>query len=152
MNKKFRRYAESLDVALQELISMQPVALSHLPRNMPQEAIYLFSERGRHMYVGRTKRLRLRLQQHCRPSATHYSATFAFLLAREATGRTDVSLASRSDLEGDREFHQAFLRAKERVRRMDVRFVEERDPIRQALLEIYVAVALNTPYNNFETH
>lgn len=35
---------------------------------------------------------------------------------------------------------------------MDLRFVEETDPLRQAFLEIYVAVALNTPHNDFETH
>jgi hypothetical protein len=32
---------------------------------------------------------------------------------------------------------------------MDVRYVEETDPQRQALLEIYVAVVLETPYNDF---
>lgn len=30
--------------------------------------------------------------------------------------------------------------------------VEERDQLRQALLEIYVAVALETPFNDFDTH
>ena len=35
---------------------------------------------------------------------------------------------------------------------MDLRFVDEADPIRQALLEIYVAVVLGTPYNDFDTH
>ena len=33
-----------------------------------------------------------------------------------------------------------------------IRFVEENDPVRQALLEIYAAVALKTPYNDFDTH
>jgi hypothetical protein len=35
---------------------------------------------------------------------------------------------------------------------MDVRYVEEKDALRQALLEIYVSVVLKTPYNDFETH
>ena len=35
---------------------------------------------------------------------------------------------------------------------MQVRYVEEIDPLRQALLEIYVAVVLKTPYNDFNTH
>jgi hypothetical protein len=35
---------------------------------------------------------------------------------------------------------------------MNLRFVEENDPVRQALLEIYVAVTLNTPYNDFDNH
>jgi hypothetical protein len=48
------------------------------------------------------------------------------------------------------EFSTAFTEAKARIRKMDVRFVEESDPTRQALLEIYVAVVLATPYNDFD--
>jgi hypothetical protein len=35
---------------------------------------------------------------------------------------------------------------------MDIRNVDEDDPVSQALLEIYVATALGTPYNDFDTH
>jgi hypothetical protein len=35
---------------------------------------------------------------------------------------------------------------------MDVRYVEVTDALRQALLEIYVAIALQTSYNDFDTH
>jgi hypothetical protein len=35
---------------------------------------------------------------------------------------------------------------------MEVRFVEEADPLRQALLEVYAAVALQTPHNDFGDH
>ena len=52
----------------------------------------------------------------------------------------------------DTNFGSAFTASKARVRNMDVRFVEEMDPIRQALLEMYVAVALKTPQNSFENH
>jgi hypothetical protein len=34
---------------------------------------------------------------------------------------------------------------------MQVRYVAEEDQLRQALLEIYAAVALNTKYNKFKT-
>jgi hypothetical protein len=83
------------------------------------------------------------------------SAPFAFRLARRTTGQTQASYeteGSRAELERNPVFLKAFTRAKERVRRMDIRFVEENDPLRQALLEIYAAVALCTPYNDFETH
>jgi hypothetical protein len=52
----------------------------------------------------------------------------------------------------DPEFSPAFIRAKARLLDMDLRFIEEPDPVRQALLEIYVAVVLKTPYNDFENH
>ena len=49
-------------------------------------------------------------------------------------------------------FASAFKAAKERIRSMEYRYVEEPDQNRQALLEIYVAVVLATPYNDFGTH
>jgi len=35
---------------------------------------------------------------------------------------------------------------------MDLRYVEESDPVRQTLLEVYIAVVLKTPYNDFNNH
>jgi hypothetical protein len=49
-------------------------------------------------------------------------------------------------------FAEAFSRAKDRIRRMDYRYVEETDQNRQSLLEIYCAIVLETPYNDFGTH
>ena len=42
--------------------------------------------------------------------------------------------------------------AKARIRNMQVRYVHEPDPLRQAPLEIYVAVATQARYNDFDTH
>jgi len=50
------------------------------------------------------------------------------------------------------EFSNAFSKAKERIRMMDLRFIEVDDPIQQAIFEIYVSVASQTPYNDFDTH
>jgi hypothetical protein len=52
----------------------------------------------------------------------------------------------------DPEFSAAFDRAKARIRDMDIRFVSEPDSLRQSLLEIYAAVTLKTPFNDFDTH
>ncbi len=35
---------------------------------------------------------------------------------------------------------------------MDFRFVEVVDQTRQSLLELYTAIALDCPYNDFNTH
>ena len=59
---------------------------------------------------------------------------------------------SRDGLMKNPGFVQAFMQAKERIRKMDLRFVEESDQTRQVLLEIYCAVALKAPYNDFNTH
>jgi len=77
------------------------------------------------------------------------------MLARKATGFTEASYTSKGSrraLLADANFAEAFGQAKARIREMDLRFVEEIDPLRQALLEIYIAVVLGTKYNDFETH
>ena len=155
MNKDFKRLVDSMEPSFRQLLKMEPVRAGALPRGMPKSGIYLFTERGKHLYVGRTNRLRARINEHGRDSSGHNSAPFAFRLARMATGRRNASYrqhGSRNHLEQDPKFHDAFLKAKRRVRRMDVRFVEEGDQARQALLEMYVTVALHTPYNDFGTH
>ena len=127
----------------------------NVPREMPKCGIYLLSEQGTPLYVGRSNRLRKRLSNHCRRSATYKMAAFAFRIARESTGNVNATYrpeGSRSALMADPEFAAAFEAAKERIRAMNVRFVEEVDPIRQTLLEVYAALSLATPYNDFDTH
>ena len=155
MDPQFRKKVEALDVKLKQLRDMQAVKRHNLPKGMPEKGIYLFTERGKHKYVGRSRNLRSRLLEHGRPSSNHYMATFAFRLAREKVGKTIATYkksGARSDLERSPAFAKAFDEAKERVARMDIRFVEEDDPTQQALLEIYAAIALGTPHNDFDTH
>ena len=133
-----------------------PLGAGNLPCNMPLSGVYLFSENGKPMYVGRSNVLRKRHGRHCLPGATYKQAAFAFQLAREATGKIKAAYVagkdSRKGLMEDPAFAAAFKAAKERIRKMDYRYVEEPDQNRQALLEIYCAVVLSTPYNDFKTH
>lgn len=136
-------------------MTMKPVSVVTLPKELPLSGVYLFSEGEKHLYVGRTNTIRKRLQNHCRPSSGHNSATFAFRLARELTGlnqATYTAKGSRSALENDLVFGPVFIKQKQRVRNMQVRFVAEPEPMRQALLEMYVAVSLGTPHNDFDNH
>ncbi|MGD0999123.1 MAG: GIY-YIG nuclease family protein [Candidatus Brocadiia bacterium] len=154
MNERFRECVEGLDASYRRLIEMRPAKVCNLPDDVPQHGVYLFSENGKHLYVGRSKNIRNRLQVHCRPSSRHNAATFAFLLASKETGRPAVTYKTkggRKELEGTEPFKSAFVKAKEKVRQMDVRFIEEPDSVKQALLEIYIAVSLNTPFNDFKT-
>jgi hypothetical protein len=156
MDARFGALVETLAPKLELLIRCPPLSYGELPRDMPLSGVYLFSEEGRHLYVGRSNGLRSRYGRHCRPGATHRQAAFAFLLARESTGRTKASYKagtdSRAGLMLDPGFEQARRDAKKRIREMQYRFVEETDQNRQALLEIYCAIVLATPYNDFGTH
>lgn len=155
MNQRFADLVESLEPSFQALAGMDSVRYGSLPPDVPLSGIYLFSERGKPLYVGRSRGIRKRLGRHCRPGATHRMAAFAFRLAREATGNLKATYkaeGSRGQLVLDPDFRAAFDAAKARIREMDIRYVLEADPLRQTLLEVYAAVALQTPYNDFDTH
>ncbi len=156
MEPAFARYAESLHPSFERLLKKTPVTIGTLPTDAPKDCIYLFSEHGKNLYVGRTRHLKRRMREHSIPSAQHNQAVFAFKLAREATGRLVASYSGdgrRAALvSGDQAFAAAFTAAKARVRVMELRYVEERDPLRQALLEIYASIVLGTPHNDFNTH
>ena len=155
MHEHFRQHVESLHPALESLLSSDSFTLSSLPDWLPKAGIYLFTDGEKHLYVGRSNSMRNRLHQHCRPSSLHNSAPFAFRLAREARNMLKATYkteGSRAHLLQDPEFTAAFTAAKARLRTMRIRAVEERNPLRQALLEIYSAVSLEAPYNDFNNH
>src|SRR5690348_528525 len=119
MNEDFKRCVDSLHPSFERLVMMQPVRPCSLPKVLPSRGVYLFSEGGVHLYAGRTNRMRTRLQEHCRASATHNSAPFAFQLARESTGMTAVSYKTEGGREAlclDATFSAAFAMCKTRVR------------------------------------
>jgi len=155
MDVAFKKVIDSLEPKFRELQEMSPVKIDRLPKSLPKSGIYLFSEGKKYLYVGRTNNIRRRLRNHTRLSGKHNQATFAFRIARERTGKTKAAYSSngsRSSLQNDSNFNAEFDAAKSRVAQMDIRFIEETDSIRQALLEIYIATVLKTPYNDFDNH
>jgi hypothetical protein len=155
-HQKFADLVKALAPKFEQLLACPPLPYGKLPSTMPKSGVYLFTENGQPMYVGRSNGLRQRHGRHCRPGATYRQAAFAFQLAREKTGRKKAAYkagaGSRAGLMLDPVFAVALQEAKARIRAMEYRYVEETDQIRQALLEIYCAVALDTPYNDFGTH
>ncbi len=156
MNEVFRRHIEALHPAYEWLVAAPPFKFTELAgQSIPDRGIYLLSEGTRHLYVGRSDDIRRRLKNHCAAGSTHLQAAFAFRLAREVCGvpkATYKPLGSRADLMTQEHFRAAFDAQKARLRAMDIRVVKEPDPNRQALLEMYVAIALETPYNDFANH
>lgn len=132
---------------------MLPVTTDTIQGDCPVGGIYLFTEYGKHLYVGRTKQsIKARVKGHV---GTANDCPFAWHLARESTGFTKASYktkGSRKQLLGQPEFKQTYESAKIRIRKMEVRYVAEPDPVKQALLEIYVVVATGAKYNDFDTH
>lgn len=152
MNKRFRDLVDSLESKCQALLTMRPVIAKNVPNDTPVGGVYLFSEGLTHLYAGRTKRrIAVRIRNHF---STAIDCPFAWMLSREATSKTPTYTreGSRKALLADATFKAEYERAKNRIRRMDVRYVHEPDPVRQALLEIYVALATDAKYNDFDTH
>ena len=153
MNPKFQKLVNEVERLHGELMGMTPVTRENLGAcNYP--GVYLFTERGNDLYVGRTKRpLKTRLMEHARSSVM--AAPFAFRLAREATGNLKASYKSgdksRDGLMRNPKFAAAFREQSERIGKMSIRYVRVDDATTQALLEIYTATVLGTPQNEFKT-
>jgi len=85
--KDFLEHIQEFFVYLEALKSITPRNVQKLielnkSEPLPKEAIYVFYEGKTPLYVGRTNRLISRLQEHGAKYSTHYSASFAFLLAK----------------------------------------------------------------------
>jgi hypothetical protein len=130
-----------------------------------EHGVYLFTEAGQHLYVGRcglTERaakrgkghsnFRTRLAGHTRPSSAHNQATFAWRLAVQAVdGRLKGLPTVRAELQRDSRFRREFVRQKERVAAMDFRVVTITDNFESYVFEPYAALMLATPYNSWAT-
>lgn len=155
MHPQFAEMVDSLHPSFERMMAMVPVTAMPPPLDTPKRGVYLFSEDDKHMYVGRSNRIRERYFLHCRPGSKHNQASFAFKLAREATGKVEATYRKglgRNDMILEEPFRLEFEKAKARIRGMSYRYVEEENQTRQALLEIYASVLLATPYNDFSTH
>jgi predicted GIY-YIG superfamily endonuclease len=155
VHPRFAEIVAQLEPSLQSLLAAARYKPLSVPKAVAPAGIYLLSEGNQYLYVGRSNRISKRLGNHCRIGATYKMAAFAFRLARETTGMLQATYTkegSRRALMQEPTFVRAFDAAKARIRDMDVRVVREPDPVRQTILEVYVAVALQTPYNDFDTH
>jgi hypothetical protein len=152
MNTKFKRLIDTLEANYQKLIGMAPVYADSMPTDAPKGGVYLFSEDGKHLYTGRTKRkISIRVRNHFSSAP---DCPFAWQIAREVTNTkaTYKREGSRKELLKDPRFRNEYEKAKKRIRKMQVRYIHEPDPMRQAILEIYVSVVADTKYNDFDTH
>ena len=114
-------------------------------------AVYVFYEGKKAMYVGRTDRLRGRIQEHGRPGSGHNSAPFAYNMAKCDARDSGLKVDGiyRNDLCKVKQFIPFFRQSKERVCNMQVRFVAIPDPHLQVLFEVYAALKLKAKWTTF---
>ncbi|MCK4368464.1 MAG: GIY-YIG nuclease family protein [Dehalococcoidales bacterium] len=155
MKERFNILVKEMPKLLEELKNKPLLARDELKKiPQKQKGIYVFYENNKPLYVGRSNRLKERIQEHGRPSSDHYSATLAFTIAKERMNfnRNKRRLATRNDLEKAPGFKEEFFLARKQVAAMQVKVVKIEDQIAQTLFEIYAHLALKTKYNDFGTH
>lgn len=153
MDEIFRTLIENIHPTYERLLAMAPVF--EPPLDMPKQGVYLFSENGIHLYVGRSDAMRRRYKQHTNRGSRPNQAGFAYKLACKKCNMSPPTYR-KGDGQAERLKNPIlaaeFVNAKDRVRAMDYRYVEETDPTRQSMLEAYASIALKTQFNSFENH
>ncbi len=136
---------------LRKLTESPPLARNNLSSLSPR-GVYVFYEAETPLYVGHSNRLKSCLLDHGRMGATYQQAPLAFNLAKEQAVSQGIGISqSPEQLVNDPTFEGLFTKAKKRVSRMSIRTLRLDNPVMQALFEVYVALALKTPYHDLGT-
>lgn len=147
----FEKYLHAVHMAYGALISM-PLSLASNQSIIPSNGgIYVFYEKDCPIYVGRTRNLNRRIRQHSHKNSNHFSASFAFLIARRKAALPEKTSITRAQMA--KHLDSLFSLCRQRVSCMSLRWVDVEDPIVQSLLEVYAAVTLGTTehFNSFRT-
>jgi hypothetical protein len=156
MKGEFNEIISKFPERLEKLKASQSFSRDELKSMSEEQGIYVFYEQSIPMYVGRSGRkgrFKTRIQEHSRPSSGHGTATFAFMIAKEDAEQDGINIEkSRHNLENEPSFAELYQQAKVRVSNMQIKVIEIDDPIEQTLFEVYAALELNTPYNEWDTH
>jgi hypothetical protein len=151
MNPTFASRAEAVPKLFAVLKESAPFVEKGLIAQGKRAGIYAFFENDAPQYVGRTRNRQQRLRDHI--SANHYTATFAFKMARRKLGLpATYNKIARALLQNDPSFRPEFLRQIERVNAMQLRFVDIADPVHQYLVELYAHLEYALPLDEFDTH
>jgi hypothetical protein len=168
--ESWKKLVASLPEMLEQLLASEAFHVDSRPP-ADQRGIYLFSEAGEHLYVGRTgitarsraqggvptTSFRYRFDQHTQPGSPPGASSFAKRLMLERAAELDLAVPA--CWWGDREttcsrIYGLYKAAKTRIRAMECRVVSFEDDIRgvrSTVAEVYAHVHLRTPYNDFST-
>jgi hypothetical protein len=152
MNALFAQATQSIPEIFEKLHASPPLEKWAVASQRNLAGVYVFSENGQPIHVGRTRNLQGRLRAHV--SNSHNSASFAFKRARRALdlAASYKTKGSRAALMQDAAFRQEFDRHRHSIKYCVVRFLEVKDPVLQYLLELYAHIEYGLPLDEFDTH
>lgn len=117
--------------------------------------IYVFYKGDDPIYVGRSDKIKERVQLHTRPGSHRGSATFAFFLAKKdyLEKYKEIKL-NMAELEKDKKFIPFFKDQKKYLSDCKFKVLEENNDVLQTMLEPYIAYELGTypKFNTFKNH
>lgn len=161
---------EWLPRMLSDLLANEVYGIDDRPPK-DQRGVYLFTERGKHLYVGRTgitarsragggppiTSFRYRFDQHTQPGRPPGAASFANRLAQKTAMKRGIEIPGEwwenRKSEGA-EAYGLFRAEKTRIGAMECRVVAFDDDlkgVRSSVAEIYVHTQLRTRFNDFST-
>jgi hypothetical protein len=149
----FSNLWDSANACLNSLKLMQEIDFANALKVAPEKpGVYVLFENNKPTYVGRARKLRSRLKGHV--SGTAQASTFAFVLARNVTGKKPSykTKGSRADLlKNDPVFKAEFDKSIAQIRNMKIKYLEIENDNLQYFFEFYCAIELQTPHNKFRT-
>ena len=95
MHPTFARLIAGLHSKYEQLISMPPCKAGALPKMMPKQGVYLFSEGGHHLYVGRSNNIRGRYGTPLQPRCDPQNGSFCIQASARSDRQDDRELQSR---------------------------------------------------------
>lgn len=125
--------------------------IKSIPKDCPVGGVYMFSVKGKVLYVGRTKRkISVRLKGHISNAG---DCPLAWRMTKPTLGG-EVSTYKKGERKIDylkkRKVRHLYKAAKKRISNMNVQYIEEKDPFKRAILEIYTSFVTNSKYNEFK--
>jgi hypothetical protein len=92
---EFQAAVEQMPSLLEALQAAPSHRVADHPRTPLAPGVYLFSEHGRPIYVGQSRKLRTRLRQHSGERRRENEASFAFNIAKRDAAKAGVDISSR---------------------------------------------------------
>jgi hypothetical protein len=155
ISKDFGEAISNLDASFRKLLQCEPFTFNSRPQKLPFSVVYLFSNDGQPIYVGRSNKFRQRLGNHCLEGSQPNQASLAFRLACEDIQHTRKKYQRGSSpfdaLKTVPDLADAFVIRKKYLKEITIQYVEEEDQVRQSLLEMYAAISLKAAHD-FGTH
>ena len=148
---KFEKYVQTTGELFNKLILQERLSFEEACKLKNIPGIYVFYENDAPVYAGRTRKLRQRLRAHVANS--HNSASFALKRTREIHQLvpTYTKNLSRKVIATESPYKETFLDEINKIRIMDVQFLEVHDPIEQYLLELLASMSLDISLSGFDT-